>query len=654
VSFRQLIHFQAVLKKPEIIGFLLCYFCTFVSKGQELPDSVRILEPVVIMQSRLTDHKIAAYQLPVDSSMLSLASSGSVTDLLRKQGLGHLRSYGPGGLALPSFRGTGSSHTVVLWDGIDLVSPLSGQLDLSLVPATLFDDATLETGGSSSLSGSGSIGGSIQFTNKVKFGEGLRITASSHYGSFGTMFADAGVHVSKKRFGMTTKLFVTESKNDFKYLDTSVMPVREERRQHSAFDQHGVLQHLFYQSKSIGIFSLKLWYQKSNYEIPNPIGIRSASEATEENQFYRAIAKWNYSKNKLNINYQSAFVGQQLGYADPVKNQFSRSRYLSVVQDLETDYQFSNRSQLTSGVRYTWEKGIVDDFGNTVPERNRVALFAAYKIQFLKWDFSLSAREELINGKPKQFAPTISAKYSATKQVNLFTNLSSNYRIPTFNDLYWKGTGATGNPDLITEESVSGEVGFGYQKGVLSFRNVIFTNYVDDWIQWTPDANQVWTPQNIKKVWSRGLESQVKVEKKTGDVFYGATAQYSYTKSTNESIYTNGNVNETGKQLLLTPVHEGSLSVNAEWKGFGLRVVNSYTGEQFNDSDNTDQNIVDDYLITNIWLTKTLNRRNVTATFIAEINNSFDVMYVARPGYPLPGRNYKAGIQFTFNKSKRP
>jgi vitamin B12 transporter len=643
-----------ILRKPEIFVFVLCLLFCFNAVAQNDKDSVRQLKTVIVQQSRLNDYVIASYELPLDSSVLALSSNGSLTDLLRKQGFGHIRTYGPGGLASPSFRGTGSSHTAVLWNGLNLVSPLSGQLDLSLVSAGLFDDATIQTGGSTSLSGNGSIGANIHLNNNINFNEGLRVTGSSFIGSFGSQYYDAGAKFSNKTFGMSTKVFFNSSDNDFTFINRSASPDETQKREHSAFDQHGLLQQLHWSSQSAGIFSLKFWYQRSFYEIPNPTGIPRPSEATEDNEFYRALAGWNFSKGILDFNYQAAFIRQDLDYADPIIDQHSLNRYNSTIQNFETNFNFANHAQLTSGIHYTWEEGVVDDFGDSSPVRNRIALFSAYKFDSSeKWKLAISGRGEFVNGKAMPFSPTISVKYNASEKLKVFTNLSRNYRIPTFNDLYWQGAGAQGNPDLKTEVSLSAEAGVALTNEVISFKSVGFTNHVDNWILWSPTSGQVWTPQNIKKVWSRGAESQLSLSKKIGVFKAKVMGQYSYTRSTNVDIYDNGNPNEKGKQLLLTPRHEGSATIEGEWKHFVLRVVNSYTGEQFNDSDNTPYNIVYDYLITNIWLSKVVRQKSIVLTLTGEINNAFDVEYVGRPGYPMPGINYKAGIKINFNKTNK-
>lgn len=614
-------------------------------------DSSRLLKTVVVKQSRLNDYVIAAYELPLDSTVLALASNGSLTDLLRKQGFGHIRTYGPNGLASPAFRGTGSSHTSVLWNGINLVSPLSGQLDLSLVPAGLFDDASIQTGGSTSLSGNGSIGANIHLNNNLNFNEGLRASVASHIGSFGNRYYDVGLRFSNKKFGSATKIFVNAAENDFKFTDRTTFQSKVKRREHAAFDQQGILQQLHWQAAKLGILSLKFWYQQSYYEIPNATTVIATSQATEENKFYRTVAQWNYNKKNFELNYQGAFLAQSLDYTNPVRNEKSLNRYNSSIHNVEGNFDFENEAQLTSGIHYTWEQGLADNFGLNTPVRNRVALFSAFKFSpFTKWKFALSAREELVSGKTTPFAPTVSAKYIVNRAVEVFANVSRNYRLPTFNDLYWQGSGARGNPNLKAELSLGGETGISVTHSNTFFKTVLFSNHVDNWILWNINQDRAWTPQNIKEVWSRGIETQLSVDKKLGSIESKLIGQYSFTMATNESIYKNGNLNEQGKQLLLTPKHEGSLTGEAAWRKYALRVVGSFTGEQFNDSDNSPYNVLPSYLITNLWLRKHILYNHFGLTLTAEINNLFNVDYQARPGYPLPGINYKAGIQINFNK----
>lgn len=640
------------MKRPEIFVFALCVLISIQSAAQTETDSARLLKTVVVTQSRLSDHAIAAYELPIDSSVLALASNGSLTDLLRKQGIGHIRSYGPGGLALPSFRGTGSSHTAVLWNGINLISPLSGQLDLSLVPAGLFDDASIQTGGSTSLSGNGSIGANIHLNNNVRFNEGAKANASTHTGSFGSRYYDAGFRFSNKNFGSSTKLFLNESENDFKFTDRSSAEPRVVRRHHSAFEQHGLLQQLYHKISDHNLLSLRLWYQKSNYEVPETASSQDDAEATEENIFYRILTGWNYFRGNFDVNYQAAFIRQELDYEDPKTNIYSLNAYNNIVQNVEANLFVTDDIQLTSGLHYSWEQSMVDGYAGNTPVRNRIAIFSAVKFEpFDNWKFAFSAREEIVNGKTTPLAPGISVARQISPSVQLFSNLSRNYRLPTFNDLYWLGAGARGNPLLKPEISLSGEAGLKFTSTLLTFNAVAFSNRVDNWIAWNQPESQIWMAENIKEVWARGFECQANTSRKIGIVNLTLSGLYSFTKSTNESIYENGNLNELGKQLILTPVHEASVTLHAEWKKYRIRLIYNYTGNQFTDTDNQIINILPFYNITNLFAGREITLKDHLRFIItAEVNNLFNTEYQSRRGYPMPGINYKAGIQINFNK----
>ena len=644
-----------MLVKLRTVVFGVLFTLPFIVTAQKL-DSVLRLQEVVIEQSRLGGYAISKYTLRVDSLTHQLASAGSLADLLRKFGYGHLRGYGPGGLATASFRGTGSSHTAVLWNGINLLSPLSGQLDLSQVPVSFVDDASVQTGGAASLYGNGSIGGSIHLNNKARFNEGLKLNTFLSAGSFNSRYQDLGASWSGKKFISSTKVFLSDSKNDFEYLNKNVFPDKVEKRDHNALHQKGILQQNYFQLSSQHLLTLKFWYQDNTYEVPNSSGVPGKAEAVEKNTFYRAVAGWHFNHRQVDFNYQSAFVKHKLDYTDPLINVISNSTFNTFINNMEVNFSATKNVSMTSGLNYTWEQGLADAYGIDIPQRNRVALFSALKWLLLdKWELAFAFREELVNGSMTPFAPSVTAKWKASKTISFYGSVSRNYRIPTFNDLYWKGAGGLGNPDLKPEISISSELGFNYttpvndSKSALAFKTAIFNNNVNDWILWSPMAG-VWSPQNVKKVWSRGIETQATARTVINRVAVELSMLYTFTRSTNQEIYDNRNPNELNKQLMFTPMHEGSATGRVLWNGYKLNIVSSYTGKQFTDGDNNKYYAMKAYAITNLWINKSISLKNTRATLICEINNILNADYQSRPGYPMPGRNYKLGITIHFNK----
>lgn len=645
---------MSTILRTVVFGVLFALH--FIGNAQK-QDSVLQLQEVIIEQSRLGSYAISKYTLKVDSLTLQLANAGSLADLLRKFGYGHLRSYGPGGLATASFRGTGSSHTAVLWNGINLSSPLSGQLDLSQVPVSFVDDASLQTGGVASLYGNGSIGGTIHLNNTARFNDGLKLNALVTAGSFDGYYQGFGASWSAKKFISSTKFFVNNAKNDFVFLNKNIFPAKEETREHSAFHQKGFLQQNYWQPNSKHLLTLKFWYQDNTYEVPNPSSVSRKAEAMEQNTFYRAAAGWHFNHQFFDLNYQGAFIKHDLDYTDPSASINSKNTFNTIINSMEVNFLVLKSISMTSGINYTWEQGLVDAFGGDAPQRNRIALFSAAKwIPFTKLELALAVREELVDGSSTPVAPSFTIKWKPAKGIEVFESTSRNYRIPTFNDLYWKGAGGQGNTDLKPELSFSNELGFSYfspistSKSSLSFKAAAFSNSVNDWILWSPVTPSIWSPQNVKKVWSRGIETQASARSVISKVAVELSAQYTFTRSTNDEIYENSNSNELNKQLMLTPMQEGSITGRALWKGYSLSAIASYTGKQYTDGDNNEFNAMEAYAVTSLWIHKSVSLKSTSVILMGEVNNIFNTDYQSRPGYPMPGRNYKLGVTFNFNK----
>jgi iron complex outermembrane receptor protein len=640
-------------KQPGILA-LGFFVLTCPVVAQQRDDSVRVLNEVVVAQSRLSEYAVGSYRLTIDSTTMELARSGSLADLLRRQGYGHVRSYGPGGLALPSFRGTGGNHTAVLWNGISVLSPLTGQTDLSQLSSTLFDHASIVTGGGASLAGSGALGATINLSNNFQFNQGTQASLHTTFGSFGTFFPQANVSISSTRFGSTSRVFSQVAENDFRFVNNTTNPPEEQERLHNAFSQWGFVQQFYYQASSRSLLSARFWYQESAYEVPNPITVLRPGEAVEDNKTLRTLLGWNYSLEHLEFNYQGAFIHHDLLYTDPLLALSATNRYTSSIHNAELTISVQGLVNITSGVNYTWEQAVVDDFGTEQPVRNRLALFSAMKmLTHDRWNASLAFRQEVADGVWAPFAPSLSCSYKISGTTHVYGNASRNYRIPTFNELYWKGSGISGNPDLKPELSVGGDVGVNVNHVLGNFKVAAFSNWVDNWILWSPESGQSWQAINVKQVWARGVEFQGNLQRPVHDWLFEMSGMYSYTRSTNEKMY-GGAASEQGKQLMMVPRHEGSAQIRISHSGYSLQWVTSVTGKQYTDTDNTEFNAMPAYTVSGVWLSKAWSMKRTTVSIIGEVNNLFNADYVSRPGYPMPWINYKGTLVVTFITPKNP
>ena len=631
-----------------MFGFISSH-CVYAQNDDA--DSLIHLDEVVITQTRLQNYAIGHYMQHVDSTTSKFAVVSNAAELLRKFGYGHIRSYGVGGVTTPSFRGTGGSHTAVLWNGINIASPLNGTADLTLLPVTFIDDVQLQSGGSASLYGSGAIGGTIQFNSKAVFKQGLSVSLTENAGSFKTLFHGLSVSWSDKKWISSTKIFQTSSENNFPFINGNYTPPRNETRQHNALAQHGVLQQNYFQVNEKQLLSFRFWYQDNHYEIPEPTTVASPGESTQRDKFFRSMIGWTYDYRNGHLFVQSANVHHTLDYQDPITELFSSNTFNSFINTFENTVDVRPHLEWTSGVNYTFEQADGRELGGD-PHRNRIALYTAFKHNPGKWSNVLSARQESANGSLTPFAPSLGAEYRFNSIVSLFGNGSRNYRIPTFNDLYWSDALAKGNPDLAMEKSWSEEIGVKLKtptKNQLTAQAALFSNQVDNLILWTQTAG-IWSPQNIREAWTRGLETMGTLRRTLGKVAGEVTVRYSYTLATTRAVYDPNKADEIGNQLVFTPKHESGTTLRLTWHSYNLSLINNYTGRQYTDDSNNEYYALKAYNIANVWLSKDLPLKRLTILVMFEMNNLFDSQVSARPGYPLPGRNFKAGFTIRFNK----
>ena len=103
------------------------------------------------------------------SETLQQLPARNIAELLTNETGVFIKNYGAGSLATSSIRGGSASHTLVLWNGLPVQSPMLGQLDLSLLPSNFVENVSVEYGGNTSMWGSGAIGGTIALDNQADF-----------------------------------------------------------------------------------------------------------------------------------------------------------------------------------------------------------------------------------------------------------------------------------------------------------------------------------------------------------------------------------------------------------------------------------------------------------------------------------------------------
>ena len=169
-------------------------------------DTINIEE--VIINGYRPDPGTTGYKkASIDTTFLNYGTQNSLADILSQHSQIYIKSYGMGGNATPSFRGTGAGHTQLAWNDINISNPMLGQSDLALIPAALIDDVQIYYGGASMPLNNGGIGGIINLETKPVWKKETLFSINPGIGSFGQYTGLVKVRTGNYRISISYKSF---------------------------------------------------------------------------------------------------------------------------------------------------------------------------------------------------------------------------------------------------------------------------------------------------------------------------------------------------------------------------------------------------------------------------------------------------------------
>lgn len=545
-----------------------------------------------------------------------------------------LRQYGPGMLASLTMRGTSAGHNAVFWNGLPINSPSLGQADFSILPIGGFDEATVHFGGGGALYGTDAIGGAIHLNNKLRFNQGHRVNLNLIHGSFGRWSKQVGYSFSTKRFSTKTSVYSNQAENNFPFRNLAKPGTPTERQTNSQVEQVGFNQDLAFNITEKDQLSTSLWYNQTDRQIQPIMGSEIGDIQSDENLRW-VLDYFRFGENKI-WNIKSGIVRDELVFNINSNNQ--TTQYL-LSGDL--DWQISDKISSKSGLRYTY---IVGNLSTYTAEESRIELYQATNFKPLdNLMFSVNLRQLVYESELAPFTPSLGGEWSfyqsKNHQISLTSNISRSFKVPTLNDRFWV---PGGNPSILSEKSISGEIGLVQAStlGKMKFdqRVTFYQMKVENWIIWLPRGS-FWSPENIRDVKNTGLEYFINMEYSFGSWTGKLSGNYAWNRAINQT-----NISESdrskGKQLPYTPKHNYQVLGSVERNGFGFFINQQAVGERFVATDNA--LVLASYRLWDSgvnysWKIASLIEGRVSF----QVNNAFDNDYQVMRLRAMPGRNYQ-------------
>ncbi len=589
-----------------------------------------------------------------DQSVLDYAVPVSLGELLSLSSSIFIKSYGEGSLATPSFRGTGASHTDVLWNGINLNSPMLGNSDFSKIPVFLADNINIAFGGGSLAETSGGLGGSISIGSQAPWNKRFFVDVTQEIASFSTYKTFVKTGGSTQNFAAQTGVFYIRSANDFTFTNNvnGNQNSFKDARKYANYEQYGLTQDLFFKINNYQIISAKIWAQHNFRKIPAPIIVSSNNGAeSETDDFIHAVLDWKYSKNRSTLNISTGYSYDDMEYENLNKLQDPLS--VNKVQQwmLNTEYELKDtRWHWKSGIRYDYAFANSNQYKEN-HDRNQVSAFSEFQYAFTsRLLASAVLREEFTDESLSPLLFSIGIDYQLLQKEQLFlkANISNNYHLPSLNDLYWN---PGGNPDLQAERGYSAELGLSYKKTYAKNWHIAeeitgFAMRVKDWILWQPNpASAYWSPQNLKEVHSYGAEWVSKILYQKNKWKFDNQSSFSLTRSINKTAVYQNDLSKN-KQLIYVPEILCSNQFYVYYGNWYASWMIHYTGTRYITSSN--DRWLEAYTLNDVGIGRLFKIKKINLQCAFKIQNMFDVSYQSIAWQPMPGRSFALDVRIKF------
>jgi len=622
---------------------LILISATLCGQTSELSDTIN-LTGILVKGSPVSAVINGFRTTRVDSSVIKDHSLGDLSEIIAEGTPLFVKNYGPSGAATISFRGSGASHTQLMWNELSINSPMLGQVDLSLIPGGFVDEVSVFSGGASMAAGSGGLGGLLSIKTRPYWKKEDNFLFNAGAGSFGRYTGLFNVRAGSEKFQSVTRAFANRAVNDFPYLNSAsyAEPVTEYRKNAEVL-QSSLMQDFYIRGRK-SVTTASAWYSYADRNLPSNILVpqESGSESQVDHSL-RTYISHNQYLNKGGFETTFAWFNEYLRYMNNTAAIDSRNKSNTLFLKEVLQLPAGNKTDIK--IMILDEVNMVNSVNYSgLRSRNLLTMSASARHMVgERLGTVLLLRELLVDTK------FITPDYSAAIDYELFQNsgsflkinFSRNSKVPTMNDLFWK---PGGNPELSNEYSYTGEISIDLRKksgdhNEFSSDLTVYTGRIRDMIQWRPGSASYWIPENIASVGASGIEAGFGYNYLLNRTVVRVNLQYSYNRSRNLDA-----VEGKDMQLIYVPENQFNGSIRTVFRNFSGGLTGCYTGKRYTTTDNTE--FLSGYTLFNVSLGYNfrIDRNYFELTLRAE--NLLNKQYEVIAWYPMPGRSFIFSVTY--------
>lgn len=560
-------------------------------------------------------------------------ASGLFDLMSRVPSASFIRNGGRGSLTGLSLRGNQTDHSLFLIDGLRIGSATSGSASLASINLATVERIEIIRGPKSNLYGADAIGGVVNIISR-KTSDPSVFNIDSSFGSNNTSETTAVAGLNGDRFNFTAAANVLHTDGIDSTESTDGVNGDDD-----AYRNNSVALNLRYQLSDRATW--KLSYNRNETESEYDAGCGDALTYASIDCNIFSVGQVDALASSIDVAFSDQWHSSfQIGRTNDEAMELADNIDISTTYNAgefntqKTEATWVNnlfladQHTLTLGLDYLRDE-VTSSTNYDEATRDNKAAFAQYQIQLGAVDTNFGLRYD----DNEQFGDFTTASFLAgmnlTDDLRLIGSLSEGFKAPTFNDLYYPGSG---NSSFKPEESTNYEIGLNASLGNALLTVAVFNNQLTNLIQYNSSTFET--------------EQTTEVEI-TGIEFNLDTEVAGWALSLSGSVIDPEN-KANGK--LLRRRAEQSMSFDADYGfndltlGFTLRSE----GHRFDDADNTiklggytTSAIRASYRINDEWAVK------------AKVDNLTDKEYVTASSFGL-GNYRSVGRELMFTVAYTP
>jgi len=546
-----------------------------------------------------------------------------------------------------ALRDVSSSKVVVVLDGQRLNTAQGGGVNVSEMTIDNIEKIELLRGGRSAQYGPDAVGGVIRITTLSKqegskiFGFGLKTTL----GSYNRQIYNISNSINYKKFNSFLSYQRDTWDGDYSYIDYYDKEQNLINNRQSSFNIFYKLGFAIDDKQQINTTAN---YYKADNGAPGMI----------DNLTPEAVLK--YDNKSYNLSYDNSALFKEFSFKSQIyyldyENKFDNPENPNIPPSDHDNYalglELSQAGTLFEGTGIIYGYSLRNDkiISTEVGKKTRDTHSGHTSITYGKQlngfisnlEGALAARYDSPSDFENAFSPrfSLSATHQGDLNLSLVGHMTKSYKAPSFNDLYWpQDAFAVGNPDLIPEKGDNYDIGITSSFSVISLSANYFNNDVKNLILWAqdPTVNNLWTPKNISKTSTNGLETSINIS--LFDNKFILNGEYTFMKALDKGP----DKNRHDKYIIYRPKNKYDITATVKVKSFEWNTIYHYVGLRYSNPVNTKWlesfNTVD----TNLNYRFNLGQLSYNCTI--EISNILDKNYMRVLGTAEPGRMFKVSL----------